>query len=137
MLRCLSGLLIFLVSWGVTLAPPHPPSGIEGAWYYPMQWDTVDPLFETSIRGMYDITSCVQGQARELRKVLTYEDGQDSPRSGGVDRLVIDFRDGTTFVVNKHGQVWSNGKRYALGNEKFRRLKMILKECLPPPPRAF
>lgn len=137
MLRCLSGLLFLLVFKGVALAPPHAPSGIAGAWYFPMQWDTVEALYESSVRGCYDITSCVQGQAKELRKILTIEGTVDSPRRGGVERLVIDFRDGTTVVVNKYGEVWTDRHRFALGKEKFRRLKIVLSECLPPPPRAW
>lgn len=126
--------VVFLALAATALsAPPTGAPGIAKASYYPVQWATIDALTTADIDGGFDITSCLQSQSGDIRKILRR--AGKGRFDGSLVRLKVVFSDGVTVYMDRDGGVlWGKGT-YALDRDGLMALFDVLHECLPPPPR--
>lgn len=108
---------------------------IEEAFYWPIQWQSIEATTERTIGDRFDIWSCVRDDGDKLRKVLL----------SGSDRAVLDpgaislrlrFSDGLVILMDRNGVVQVGGASFRLSKKDFQRLKLILADALPPPPKV-
>lgn len=133
--RLLSGLIVLTMSSGGLSQRRESSPALRAAFYYPIQWRTYEAMNEASVRKTFDVSSALRGRSKEIFKIVTDTSGQVGTKfSATTVRLVLDFGSKGVYLMDRFGIISHKGASVALTPDRYKELRIILTDCLPPPP---
>lgn len=133
--RLLSALIVLTISSGGFSQRKENYPALRAAFYYPIQWRTYEAMNEANVRKTFNVSSALMRRSKEVFKIVTDTSGQVGTKfSATTVRLVLDFGPHYVFLMDRFGTISHNGASCSLSSERFKQLRILLVDCLPPPP---